>query len=155
MTDANSASAPKALTDYSWWNETIGQLVRTIWHFVGFYAALAPPIEQLTVVSVVGTTYQMEPVSLPTAITIPAAGLFAVGLSVVKPTVSSARTLAFGFIAAILFAIIEAILGLPMIAGRLIVILDVFFAAVAALAVAAVIAYGFDGSALTKREADS
>lgn len=154
MTDPTTESRTSGLTDREWWDDAVGRSVRTVWHFVGFYAAVVSPVDRLAAVLVVGTTRDVGPVSLPVAVTVLLAAGLAVLLSALRPTVSSARTLAFGFAAALLFNLGEALFGRVPLAGRPLVAVDVALAAVGALSLAALLVYGFDPSVLTAGVSD-
>lgn len=154
MTTSAADGRTSALTDNEWWNRAIGQTFRAIWHFVGFYVALEAPVERLTAALFVGVPPSAGAVPLPLAATLLLATLLAVLLSAVRPEISSARTLAFGFAATLGFRLAQYFFGQPQLAGRPLVALDAALAAVGTLSLSAVVVYGFDWADLTSEEAE-
>lgn len=148
MTGSTTEPRASGPADREWWDDAIGRAIRAVWHTVGFYAAFVPPLRALTAAAVVGVVPTAGSVSLPVAIALPAAAAAAVLLSVVSPELSSARTLAFGFVAALLFRLSRAVLATPPLAGRPAAVVDAALAALGALALSAAVVTGFDLSDL-------
>lgn len=129
-----------------WWNATLGRTIRTVWHWVGFYAVAAPMGTALTDALVVGAVPAVSSVPISTVATALATLGLAVLLSLRRPAVSAARTLAFGVVGRLLFVLLLILFGDTdgSLSGKPLVGLDVVLASVAAVSLAAAVALAFD-----------
>ncbi|WP_435182131.1 hypothetical protein [Halorussus sp. AFM4] len=154
MTGSTNDWLPDALADESWWNSAVGRTIRTIWHFVGLYAAVSLPLQRITAVLTVGFTPAIGSIPVPTAAAFTLAAGLAILLSALRPGVSSARTLALGFGSALSFQVLLTITGHsePVLSGRPAVAVDIALAAVGALALSAVFALSLDTEGLATDE---
>lgn len=133
-------------TSNEWWNAALGRTIRTVWHWVGFYAVAAPISTALTSTLVVGAVPSVMSVPVSTVATALGTLGLAVVLSLRRPAVSSARTLAFGVVGGFLFVLLLALFGDTdgTLSGKPLVGLDIVLAGVAAVSLAAAVALEFD-----------
>ncbi|MFB6227626.1 MAG: hypothetical protein ABEH88_03425 [Halobacteriales archaeon] len=143
MTESTSDWLPNALADESWWNSAVGRTIRTVWHFVGLYAAVSLPLERITAVLTAGATPVVGSISVPTGTALALAAGLAILLSATRPGVSSARTLTFGFAGAVSFRLLLTVTGHAepvVLFGQPAVAVDIALAAIGALALSGVLA---------------